>query len=576
MNHQDMETFKLWSERYRASELYSQPFFDKGKENYLLYKSYQESNRKVYRHQIFVPYSFAFLEDMASYFMLSVLASPITFTLMPRYTAVSLGLCRALESVVHWVLTDEQSEFILELEELIKNAGIFNASYLVNYPLVAERRRGLDSETFFDRLNLDAPCPLDIYVEPDIKRLSRMRWIIKKSREDYAVLKKLEAKGEYRNIDDARGRIPEDDPVKTMLADIGLSAGEGYDADSDKVELLDCFFEGNIVTIGGRRAIVRNTEEKEQKPFLFDFPILDCRFTGAPGEAFGVGLLESMKPTQHDLNDLRSQRRDNISLILNKLFIYDTMAGEVQLDSLYSAPGNVIVTTNRNALDEFPVSDVTGSSYKEEESLIYDLQSITSLWNYSRGSTPQRKETATGIIRLQQAAQSRNEWMIRKLDQYVLMPLCRRIMVYVREYMPLVDFLEIVGKDKIKEAEEFYALTTLQVQKMFKILPMTESIVSLKEMDVNQFLQAFDRLIQMPDVNRPGLIQALLLKLGQKDIKDILPEMSPGAQEAMMAAGGPQNGPGGPPMAPGGGRPGPGGPQAPRSPQGPPPGQGGR
>ena len=57
-------------------------------------------------------------------------------------------------------------------------------------------------------------------------------------------------------------------------------------------------------------------------------------------------------------------------------------------------------------------------------------------------------------------------------------------------------------------------------------MPMTESIQSIKEVELNQFIQAFDRIIQMPEVNRPALVKQLLLRLGQKNIREVLPMMS--------------------------------------------------
>jgi hypothetical protein len=560
MDTQELETFRKWMQRFKTSENYCRPFFDKGEENYLLYKSYKKGSDKVYKHDIFVPYSFAYLEDSAAYFMLSVVSAPQVYSIGRRYTGVSLELCLACEAVVNWVMTEEATEFALELEELIKNINIFNAAYLVNYPVVKERREGEKVVNYFERLQLDSPSPLDVFPEPAVKRLSRMNWIIKRSREDWDVLKKWEKDGIYKNVDEAKGGSTgsEEDPILKLLSDIGLSStgNWAYDPESNKVELLDCMTGGDVITIAGRRTVIRDTTPDPIRPFLFDFPMLDCRFEGAPGEHFGVGKIESIKPTQQELNTLRSQRRDNISLLLNKLFVYDILAGEVDLNTLFSAPGNVIITTNREALDELPLSDVTASSYKEEESLIYDLQNITSMWDYARGGTPRRKETATGIVRLQQAAQSRNEWQLKKLDYYILTPLARRILVYIRENMPRADFLEIIGTGNEAVVEEFYALSTRDIRRYFKFMPMTESIVSLKEVDMNQFLQAFDRLIQIPEVNRVSLMKQLLLKLGQKDVKEILPMLSGPGQEATMQTMGQM-----PPGAPPGGMPMPMGPQ---------------
>lgn len=537
----DKELLTKWLENFKQSETYCTKFFDKAKENYMLYKSYQEGSDKPYKHNIFVPYSFAYMEDSVAYYMLSILASPITFSIEPRFTAVSYELCMMLEAAVHFVLTEEQTEFVLELEDLIKNINISNVAYLVNYPIIGKREKIDDKgnkieENYFERLHLDAPSTLDVFPEPYTKRLSRSGWIIKKAKESLETLKEWEKKGEYKNVKDVGSGTITEEGVKEFLEEIGLADDTGYDEDSKKIEILDCMFDHNVVTIGGRQAVIRDTTKDIIKPFHFDTPMLDARLGGAPGEWFGVGLLESIKPTQKELNLLRSQRRENISLILNKLFKFDILLGEIDLNTLFSAPGNVITGSGINeALQEFPMQDVTASSFKEEQSLIYDLQNISSMWDYARGGTPRRRETATGIIRLQQAAQSRNEWLLRKLDAYVLQPLCRRILVYLREEMKKGDMIEIIGEQRADTVREFYDLDPEDVKRMFKIMPLTESIVSIKEMNQNQFLQAFDRLIQLPDINRPALIKQLLQKLGQKDVKQILPELSAAGQEGLVA-----------------------------------------
>ncbi|MCK4829249.1 hypothetical protein KA005_76705, partial [bacterium] len=225
-----------------------------------------------------------------------------------------------------------------------------------------------------------------------------------------------------------------------------------------------------------------------------------------------------------------SQRRDNVSLLLNKVFTLDMFAGEVDLTSLFSAPGNIIVGRNiKEALGELEFKDVTASSYKEAEDLKYDMQNVSSMWDYARGGTPRRRETATGIIRLQQAAQGRSEWMLRKLDAYILTPIAKRIIISLRENLTRQDYAAIVGKEN--HAEEFYRLTSTQLKRMLAIMPMTESIQSIKEVELNQFIQAFDRIIQMPEVNRPALVKQLLLRLGQKNVREILPMMSEFGQE---------------------------------------------
>ena len=558
-DHKEIETIRMWMERYKASESYCTDFFEAGRKNYNLYKSYQESDAKVYKHNIFVPYSFAYCEDMIAYFMLSIMASPVTFSFEPRMKAISLQLCNEIQQLVNWVLTEESVEFVLELEEIIKSVNIFNVGYLLNYPTVEQKRivtgesdwpvagmEGWSVKNVFSRYHLNAPHPHDIYPEPQAKRLSRANWVIKAASENFSNLKKIEAKGGYipGKLDMARGYTRQS-PVGEMLSGIGLGSGGdwAFNTKTNKIEILDCMSGSDVITIAGRSAIIQDTTKENIKPSSFDFPLLDCRTTGGLGEFFGMGVIEQIKPTQLEMNLLRSQRRDNISLILNKVFTYDISIGEIDWASLISAPGNIIIGKNiKECLSELEYSDVTGSAFKESEDLKYDMQNISAMWDYARGGTPRRRETATGIIRLQQAAQSRNEWQLRKIDAYILQPLAKRIVVALREYLPREDYEAIIGKDQVlpngqvvkwNRADEFYGLDLDQLKRMLQVQPLTESIVSIKEVELNAMLQAFDRLVQLPEVNRTALIKQLLYRLGNKDVNSILPQLSGGGQEGL-------------------------------------------
>lgn len=534
---------RLWLERFHRSEDYVSKNLESARENYRMYKAYKSGREVAYKHSIFVPYTFAFVEDMTAYFLLSVLANPSPYSLEPRWGSVSPELCQHLEKIIAWALSDENTEFALELEEVVKNQALYNVSYLINYPSLREYKlTGADgiqvSRDKFDYLYLDAPSPFNTFPEPGPKRLSRSNWIIKRSFEVYENIRQAVRNGMYESADGIKpgDSTSEQDPVQQLLSEIGLSTVE---FNENKVELLDCFRDGDVVTVANRRAVIRDTTKDPIRPYPFKFPMLDCRLAGAPGEWAGVGTAEAMKPGQKDLNLLRSQRRDNITLVLNKLFTYDMMAGEVDLSTLYSAPGNVIVQQG-DAIKELPIQDVTGSSFKEEQSLLYDLQNVLSFFDYSRGATPRRRETATGIIRLQQAAQSRLEWHLRKLDAYILQPLCRRLLVYLRESLPREDFKGIVGKEceapttmsPTPTIEEFYGLSTEDIKRLIAVRPLTEAISSTKEVDTQQFMQAYDRLIRLPIINQEALVRQLLVKLGQRNLKDIFKKLSPGAQDA--------------------------------------------
>jgi hypothetical protein len=66
---------------------------------------------------------------------------------------------------------------------------------------------------------------------------------------------------------------------------------------------------------------------------------------------------------------------------------------------------------------------------------------------------------------------------------------------------------------------------------MLQIEPMSESIQSIKEVETNALIQAFDRIVGIPGVNVLALVKQLLIRLGNKNIKEILPELSELGQE---------------------------------------------
>jgi|Deesub1362A_J573_1020465.scaffolds.fasta_scaffold00107_73 hypothetical protein len=535
---EELDLLKKWLTRFKHSEDAYRQYMDKGKENYYLYKSYMKGEEKVYKHSIFVPYTFAYMEDYIAYIMLSIFSQPSIYSIHPRLSSISKELCSELEIILNWVMKDERTEFILEIEDLLRNINLYNVAYLINFPVTKEIQRILSTgETTksdaFDYIYLESPHTFSMFPEPGRKRLSRANWIIRRGYSTIEELLEAQEKGIYEGVEriGTGGYGTDEDPVKKLLSEIGISIDTPHE--KNKIEILDCFEDGDVVTIANKQFIIRNTTRYAIKPYPFPLPVLDARTGGAPGEFFGIGLVESLKPIQKELNLLRSQRRENVSLVLNKLFIYDMTAGEVDLATLFSAPGNVIVTTNRDAIEELPIADVTSSSYKEEQSLYYDFQNVSSFWDYTRGATPRRRETATGIIRLQQASQGRPEFYLKKLDFYILTPLAKRALVYIRETIDRETYKEIVGEPN--HADQFFDLDTEQLKRGIGVVPITESLSQVKEIDTNIFIQAFDRLIRFPEVNRVALIKQLWLKLGNKNPEEIVQQLSPPAQEATRA-----------------------------------------
>ena len=73
----------------------------------------------------------------------------------------------------------------------------------------------------------------------------------------------------------------------------------------------------------------------------YNIPIVDVKCVPVPREFFGIGVPEVLEDDQEYIDILRSQRLDNLDLILNKMFKV-RIGSDTDPDMIYSAPGGII------------------------------------------------------------------------------------------------------------------------------------------------------------------------------------------------------------------------------------------
>jgi hypothetical protein len=140
-----------------------------------------------------------------------------------------------------------------------------------------------------------------------------------------------------------------------------------YDVDGDGIK------EECIIVIANRQVILkaRGNPFHHQKR-----PIIRAVFSPIPKEWYGIGLIEPVISQVHELNTLRRQRLDNINLSLNRMWQVNTFA-DVDLDTLISAPGNIILTDQMDAVKALETNDVTQNAYTEAAQVQNDIERAT-------------------------------------------------------------------------------------------------------------------------------------------------------------------------------------------------------
>jgi len=128
-----------------------------------------------------------------------------------------------------------------------------------------------------------------------------------------------------------------------------------------------------VITVADRQVVVRakaNPFHHQKRPLVRGvmFPV--------HMELYGIGIVEPVMSQVNELDTLRRQRLDNINQILNAMWQADPMA-DVELDTLVSAPNQVILSSPLDAVKKLDTPDVTGNAFNEAQIVKQDIQEAT-------------------------------------------------------------------------------------------------------------------------------------------------------------------------------------------------------
>jgi hypothetical protein len=179
--------------------------------------------------------------------------------------------------------------------------------------------------------------------------------------------------------------------------DMAPETQQGYQKD-DRLELFEVlhYWEDN------RHAIIINRAEMaydgenpywrhRKKPFILQ------SFEPMPNEIYGRSAIHYIQDLQEELNTLRNQRVDNISFALNKMWKVRKGA-DINENELVSRPFGIIHVDSMDDVEEFKMTDITGSVFNDEAILKQDMEGAIGVPAVVRGADPSRRETATEVV----------------------------------------------------------------------------------------------------------------------------------------------------------------------------------
>lgn len=506
----DIAKLKWLLERLRIAEDYCRPYFDRAKRHYRLYRFGSAVNDEdwPYVNRVRTRDILAFIEDQTALMVQTLFGQEPFFAIDARRMTEfdrQLGLdpnkiAKQMEIILQNQIADEDTEFFEEIVDFFKGGGIHGNSYAGVYP-----RFDSASNRYVGPL-IKAVDFWDVLPIPGARRMSKAKGVFVRE-----FLPKEEAMkfAKEKGLPDAERALHgffegvERKWHEDLLSEVGI---KNYNPDDDDVETIHYFSGGHVITFMNRAVIIRDSQEPVQnrlgqgqvvKPFPFDQPIVQYKYMPVPLEFFGMGIPEILEVLQEDKNLIRSARRDNIDLVINKV-IKAKAGADINYDLLKYYAGAIWPLENLNDIDPLDQADVTQSSYMEEERVASDMENALSFFGYARGQTPTHEERPTTVMRLQQASLNRLDLNVKLTEFTVLRNIATRVLLLTRRYMPQGDYEAILGE---KDAG-FYRMSEDQIRRYFIARPVGSSVTHVKELRQQQAAQGIQTLLQLAQVSQ--------------------------------------------------------------------------
>lgn len=233
-----------------------------------------------------------------------------------------------------------------------------------------------------------------------------------------------------------------------IAPDIGDDEWQDGERPGERFELMHYWTDDNYAILVNRQQLVWYGDNPywrhHKKPFVV------ASYEPLPNELYGMSAVQIIAPLAHELNTHRNQRIDNVSLVLNRMWM-KIRGADIDEDQLISRPGGVIEVDNFEQLRELPMSDVTSSSYAEENIIKMDMEGALGTTAVVRGADPVRQETATEIMQKNANAGIRFEVKIMLFQDLGLERLCYLMDMNNQQFIDAARLVKLFGENNAWE-----------------------------------------------------------------------------------------------------------------------------
>lgn len=279
--------------------------------------------------------------------------------------------------------------------------------------------------------------PKDVYWDPKANNIDDCKCIFREYFLDVEDVEENIKRGVYRrfNVDDLTdmSNKEREKPSNTELENYNAS---DEDKDRKRIFVQDFYKDDEWYTLLNEKVLAKkidNPLEKQKKPIVMTKGI------PTPFNMKPLSEIDIAKPYNIEKNTIRNMRLDQVSLDINQMYVYDKNA-DIDEKDLVSRPNGFIGArpingSVANSIVPLRKAYVQAPAYQEEAFLQQDMQDSTGQLDYAVGKTPERREAARTVGRLQDAALSRFDITKVRILMHQMKEIPKMIMLFNKTYL---------------------------------------------------------------------------------------------------------------------------------------------
>jgi hypothetical protein len=373
-----------------------------------------------------------------------------------------------------------------------------------------------------DRPVLERVSLFDIFVDPDARNYKELRWICQRVKRPIA-----DAKADKRY--DAKARRDLQATMSSKWEKVKERPSHGEEPNSAKHGYVEVYEFWDIkartvctFTTAGERFLIAT----KPSPFPFDHPFHMLRNYDVPDEFYPMGELEAIEVLQHELNQTRTQMLNHRKKFSRKWLFHEPSFKQDGMDALESEEDNVMVPVVGDIpLDRvvmaMPASITPPEFYNQSSMIQEDINLVSATSEYTRGSMPDIRRTATEAAMIQDSQNARSADKLSRIETE-LSVLAEKLLQVLQTFLTGEHVVRIVGEDGAPrwatyDRDYIDGNFDFEVQ-AGSTQPMNETFRRQSAMQLVDAMAPFAEVLNMPELAKHLLTEGFGIKQAEKFI----------------------------------------------------------